>query len=312
MRAAVLGALLLAAGLGARGAEPVAAAGADAGRLRFEASGGEFRFDTGAWRGTLRGGGRPVGLTALIEDATGTNVAGRQGIVSFYRMLDAEARYPDGWSWTGGAARVRADGAVEARWPADEAHPFDLVAVYRWSSPAALDIATTVTARRDLRRLEVFMASYFAGFPESRVWAKGAGGEAGFVAADEAAGVWQAFPRDDEAVAIVRDGRWARPPNAVEWAIRPPLAGPLGLRRDAATGLTALLMARPRDCFAVLTPHGAEGHRSLYLSLFGRDFKAGESATAHSRLAVGRGVTDAQAVAAYREFLRDANGGDHP
>lgn len=309
MRSAVIGALLLAAGLGARGAEP-AAAGADAARLRFEASGAEFRFDTGVWRGTLRGGGRPMGLTALIEDASGTNVVGRQGIVSFYRLLDAGARYPDGWSWTGGTARVRADGAVEARWPADAAHPFELGAVYRWSAPAELDIETTVTARRDLQRLEVFMASYFAGFPESRVWAKGAGGEAAFVAADEAAGVWQAFPRDEAATAIVRDGRWARPPNPVEWAIRPPLAGPLGMRRDAASGLTALLMARPRDCFAVLTPHGGEGHRSLYLSLFGRDFKAGETATARSRLVVGRGMKDGQAAGIYERFLRETDGGD--
>jgi hypothetical protein len=271
--------------------------------LRFEAVGAEFRFDTGELRGVLRGGGRPAGLTELVDVATGTNLAGRSGVLGFYRLLDADTRYPDGWSWTGGAARVLSDGAVEATWPADAAHPFNLRAVYRWRTPSTLDLETTLTAGKALRRMEVFVASYFNGFADSRVFAKTPAGTA-FLAADEASGVWQAFPRDEAAAAIVRDGRWTRPPHPVEWAIRPPLAAPLGLRRDGPTGRTALVMARPEDCFAVLTPHGAEAHRSLYLSLFGRDLGPGETVTAVVRLVVGRGMTDAAALSAWEEFRK--------
>lgn len=271
--------------------------------LRFEAAGAEFRFDTGELRGVLRGGGRPTGLTELVDIATGTNLAGRNGVLGFYRLLDSDTRYPDGWSWTGGAARVLSDGAVEAICPADAAHPFDLRAVYRWRTPSTLDLETTLTARRGLRRMEVFVASYFNGFAESRVFARTAEGSA-FVAADEASGVWQAFPRDEAAMAIVRDGRWMRPPHPVEWTIRQPLAAPLGLRRDASMGRTALVMARPEDCFAVLTPHGAEAHRSLYLSLFGRDLGPGESVSAVVRLVVGRDMADAAAVSAWEEFQK--------
>lgn len=274
--------------------------------LRFEASGAEFRFDTGELRGVLRGGGKPAGLTTLIDCATGTNLAGRAGIVSFYRLLDADTRYGDGWSWTGGVARLLSDGAVEATWPADEGHPFDLRAVYRWRSPGTLDLVTTVIARRNLRKFELFLASYVNGFPESRVYVKTDGGPA-FVAADAASGVWQAFPRDDAAAAIVRDGRWTRLPHPVEWTMRPALAAPLGMRRDATTGLAVLVMARPQDCFAVLTPHGAEGHRSLYLSLFGRDLHPGEAATARSRLVIARGLTDARAAAEFETFVREAS-----
>lgn len=283
--------------------------GTNGARLRFEAAeDGGFRFDTGEWRGVLRGGGKPAGLTALIDCATGTNLAGKAGILSFYRLLDADARYGDGWSWTGGVARVLADGAVEATWPADEGHPFDLRAVYRWRAPGTLDLEATVTARQDLRKFELFLASYVNGFPESCVYARTDLAPA-FVAADEAAGVWQAFPRDDGAVAIVRDGRWARPPYPVEWTIRPAFAAPLGMRRDSATGLAVLVMARPGDCFAVLTPHGAEGHRSLYLSLFGRDLRPGESATARSRLVIARGLADAGAANEFEAFVReDARG----
>ena len=46
-----------------------------------------------------------------------------------------------------------------------------------------------------------------------------------------AAGDWQTFPRDDEAVRIASDGRWKRPPNPVNWSIMPRLAAPLAVRR---------------------------------------------------------------------------------
>ncbi len=277
---------------------------ADEGKgLRFEISGAEFRFDTGVLRGVLRGGGKATGLTELVDCASGAKIAGPHGIFGFYRLFDAETRYTDGWSRTGSVARLLPDGAVEATWPADEGHPFDLRAVYRWRTPGALDLETTVTARRNLRAFELFLASYVDGFPESRVYAKTDGGPA-FVAADAAAGAWQAFPRDDAAAAIVRDGRWTRPPHPVEWTMRPAWVAPLGMRRDATTGLAVLVMARPQDCFAVLTPHGAENHRSLYLSLFGRDLRPGESATARSRLVVTRGRTDAEAVSEFETFVR--------
>ena len=52
-------------------------------------------------------------------------------------------------------------------------------------------------------------------------------------------------------------------------------------------------------------PYGAEAHRSLYLSLFGRDFKDGESATARARLVIGRDLSDAQAIELYRTYLKE-------
>jgi hypothetical protein len=86
----------------------------------------------------------------------------------------------------------------------------------------------------------------------------------------------------------------------------PRLAGALAMRRDPARGVVALVMAPPEDCFAVLSPHGAEGHRSLYLSLIGRDVKAGGRAAARARLVVGKGITDAGAVERYDAYLNEA------
>jgi hypothetical protein len=67
-----------------------------------------------------------------------------------------------------------------------------------------------------------------------------------------------------------------------------------------------LVMAPPADCFGVLMPYGEDGHRSLYLSLFGRDFKDGETATARARLVIGRDLTDKQAVALYETYQKES------
>jgi hypothetical protein len=273
-------------------------------RLAFVAHGNEFRFDTGALRGSLRGQGKSLGLRPVVDSASGAELAGAYGLFSHYRLLDADARYGTAaWDWAS-QSRLLAEGAVESRWVADAGHPFDLQAVYCWQAADTLDLTTQVTAQRDLRRLEVFLASYFAGFPESLVYV-GPNPEGGFLAAKKEAGTWQAFPRDEEAVKIIGDGRWQRPPSPVEWKIMPRWAAPLAMRRDAERGWTALLMAPREDCFAVLTPFGEEGHRSVYLSLFGRDLKAGATAAAHTRLVIRRSLTESQAVALYEDYLRD-------
>jgi AcrR family transcriptional regulator len=269
--------------------------------LRFTQAGAEYRFDTGALRGTLRAGGRSRGIGPVTDAATGFTFAnGTLGLLGPYRLLDAERRYlPDAREWAS-SARLLPDGAVEVRWTADAQHPFDLQIVYRWAASNALDAVTTVTARQPLRQFEVFMASYFQGFPTVYGYT-----EAGFAEVTKAMGDWLSFPRDAAAEALIADGRWLRPPHPVTFKPVARYQRALGVRRDPATGLAGLMMARPADCFAVLMPYGEEGHRSLYLSLFGWDFKAGEAATAHARLVIARNLLDPQAAACYDAFLKE-------
>ena len=270
-------------------------------KLAFVAAGKEFTFDTGALRGTLRGGGQSKGLIPAFDCASGAALTKSLGLFSHYRLLDDTNRYGKaGWDWAS-EAKLLGDGVVEVRWTADDAHPFDMMAVYRWSAANALDLTTRVTARKELKRFEVFLASYFDGFPNTVVYA---GDKPAFVSAVKDAGKWHMFPRDDEAVKMIQDGRWTHPPSPVEWTIRPKLAAPLAIRRDADRKLAAVVMARPEDCFAVATPQDEEGHRSIYLSLFGRDLKNGESVEAKSRLIIGRDITDEKAVELYGAFRK--------
>jgi hypothetical protein len=265
----------------------------------FVASDREFAFNTGALRGTLRGGGRSKGLIPVLDATSGEPLARSYGWFSPYRLLDDTRRYGDAaWSWAS-EARLLPDGAVEVRWTADAVHPFDQTATYRWSARSVLDFSIQVTARRALRRFEVFLASYFEGFPTTVVYA---GQPAAFASLPRAAGEWQLFPRDDAAVRVLQDGRWQHPPNPIEWALRPRLAAPLAVRRDAARDRAAVLMTLPEECFAVAAPYDEEVHRSVYFSLFGRDLRAGESVGTRARLWVGPGISDAKALELYAAF----------
>lgn len=272
-------------------------------KLAFTAAGNEFAFDTGVLRGVLRGGGQSKGLLPVFDCASGMPLAKSLGWFSHYRLLDDATRYGKAaWDWPS-VARVIAGGAVEVNWKADEAHPFDMQAEYRWAAPNTLDLATRVTARKELKKFEVFLASYFDGFAETRVYA---GPSSGWTSPTQADGKWHAFPRDEQAVSMLQDGRWKRGANPVEWSIRPRLNAPLAVRRDAERGLTAVLMTRAADCFAVAAPHDGEGHRSLYVSLFGRDLAVGQSIEARSRLMIVGQVTQAEAVGHYESFCREA------
>ena len=274
----------------------------------FTPAGNEFSFDTGQLRGTLRGQGRTLGVTKLVDASSNTDVAGAYGLLSPYRLLTSAARFGHAaWDWSSTARRLP-DGAVEVRWQADAEHPLELAAVYRWSKPDSLDVELRVTPRQDLPKFELFLASYFRGFDQAAAYVQPCAEtnqKSAFLAATKESGVWQMFPRDEEAVRLIGDGRWKRPPNPVDWVIRPRLAAPLAIRRDAATGLTALVMAKPGDGFAVSMPFGEEGHRSLYLSLFGRDLVHDQPATARARLIVGQAITDQRAVEVYQRFAAE-------
>ena len=275
-------------------------------KLAFTRAANELHFDTGVLQGALGEGGKALGLQPLTHIASGVQTAGAFGILSPYRMLTSDARFGTAaWDWAS-KAELLADGAARVHWSPDDVHPLEMTGVYRWAADDTLDLELTVKPRRDLRRFELFLASYFSGFPASLACVRqppSANGSYRFAEATKDLGDWLTFPRDDAAAAIYGDGRWDRPPNPVTWKMMPRLAAPIALRRDAKSGLTAVLMSRPNDCFAISMPYGEEGHRSVYLSLFGRDLKAGETASAGARLVIGRDITDDRAMQLYRAYL---------
>lgn len=283
----------------------------DGGRLAFSiGSSNEFVFATGVLRGTLRAGGRSKGLSSVIHLPTGTRMDSSMGLFSHYRVFSTGKRYGVGaWDWPS-EAKLLADGSVEVRWPATGDRPFELSALYRWAAANTLDLQTTVVAKTDLPHFESFLASYFTADFTNALVCSGDSSSAGqlFTPAEKERGTWLAFPRDEGAIAVIRDGRWKLEPNPVDWVLLPCFTRPLAVRRAPATGLTALLMSLPGDCFAISTPHQTEAHGSTYLSLFGRDLRSGETALARSRLLIAPQLSEAEMVKAYEDYLKEAGG----
>ncbi|MCU0961682.1 MAG: hypothetical protein MUF48_16430 [Pirellulaceae bacterium] len=269
---------------------------------------GAFTFDTGTMRGQLRGNGRAFGISAATHIASGQSLSGSLGLLAVYRVFSDGQRYGDaGWDWPSQAG-VNPDGTVTVACAAEPARPFACTGLYRWVSPTTLDLELTVAPERDLHGFEIFLASYFdSAFASAAAYVAEQPerqGQPGFLSAREALGNWLMFPRDEQAVTLIQDGRWTLPPHPVQWVIVPRLARPLALRRVPASGLTVLLMTRPEDGFAVAMPYETEQHYSVYLSLFGRDLPAGQPAQARVRLQVLDAPSEPDMLAAYEQFLR--------
>ncbi len=270
---------------------------------------GEYTFDTGVLRGTLRQGGKSLGLAPLVHVPTGARLDRSMGILSFYRVFTTGKRYGAGaWDWPS-TAKLLPDGAVQITWPEAADRPFEMGALYRWKDPQTIDLETTVTARQDVRGFESFLAAYFSeAFPAPCVYVREnpeAQGKPGLLPARKTYGDWQMFPRDEQVLPLIRDGRWGLQPNPVNWTIMPRLAAPLALRRGAGDGLVAVLMSPADECFAVATPYEGESHYSLYFSRLGLDLKTGQTAKSRTRLVVKAGLSDEQAIALYQLYMKE-------
>lgn len=279
-------------------------------KLAFTANpDGGYEFDTCILHGRLRGSGKDLGLTSAVHLPTDTKLSGEYGILSYYRVFTTNERYGHAaWEWPS-SSEILPDGAVQVTWSGADGRPFEMFAVYRFRDSSTLDVETIVKAGKDLSKFEVFLASYFhetlpipqvyvAACPETE-------GNPAFLTAKKSFGNWQMFPRNDDVVPTIHDGRWQIQPNPVDWKIMPQMAKPIALRRGSKTAPTAILMAPPDDCFAISTPNEGEGHYSIYFSLFGRDIKAGQTARARLRLVVTSAATDLQILDLYQQYLKD-------
>jgi len=289
---------------------------ADPPDLAFRSAGeGYYEFNTGVVKGTLKLDGKFQGLYPMVDVATDRELTRPPGVFSFYRVFSTNHRFGNAARDWPTLTKLLPDGAVEVRWPPAEEHPLEITAVYRWSAADTLDLEIAVRPQEDMPEFELFMSSYFINTFRASVYMKpedDPDGKPRFVPVDrkpDSQGGYVMFPRDQEAVEMIRDGRWTIPPSPVDWAVERWLAAPMALRRDAAAGLTALMMCPPDDCFAVSSPWNpaspeAGGYRSLYLSLFGRDIEAGQTAQARCRLVLARNLTDEEAVRRYQKYLQ--------
>jgi len=279
-------------------------------KLRFKATGtkGEYKFDTGIIRGTLRSEGQSRGLSEVIYLPKKIKIDSSMGLFGFYRIFSGPRRYGSALWYRASGAELLPNGAVKVVWPAEKEYPFEITAIYRLLNAASVDLEIMVKPSQDLQTFEVFLASYFyKDFPASYVYVQKEGSQntagAEFVEAGTWGGGWQMYPRDKQVIAMIKDGRWQQEPNPVSWDIRECLVAPVGMRRHVKSGLNVVLMARPEDCFAIATPYSKETHCSQYLSLFGRNLYKDKTIQAHTRLLFTWELSDAEILKEYQKFI---------
>lgn len=274
---------------------------------------GEYVFNTGVLSGKLRADGKSLGLSSVIHIPSGVQLNGNYGIFSYYRIFTTNKRYGTAAWDRQSVSMLLPDGAVKVVWPIETEHPFETTAVYRLKNETTLDLETTVKAQKDLQSFEVFLASYFnENFPAPYVYTSSnpeTKGKSCFTMALKSFGDWQMFPRDKEVLKIINDGRWQKEPNPVNWAIMPYLEAPICIRRGDTSEPTVVLMAPPEDCFAIATPYQGESHYSLYMSLLGRNVKAGRMLKSHCRLVITTNLSDKQILDLYRKYIEELKTG---
>jgi hypothetical protein len=258
--------------------------------LAFQkADDGGLVFNTGVIKGKLGEKGIRKGFSSLVHVPTGQSMDRSMGIMSIYRVFGDGKRFGTGAWDLPGTIQLEPNGAALIQWPAAPDRPFTMEARYKWAAPDTADIEIQVSANRDLPKFETFLSSYFhESFNQCAVLCRTnlpSGKQYDFISAEKRWGDWLMFPKNDLAVSLIKDGRWQLLPNPVNWTIMPPFAKPIGFR-SSTKGITAVFMAPESDCFDIACPHQAEGHYSLYLSLFGRDIKAGEIVKARVRMVI--------------------------
>jgi len=228
-----------------------------------------------------------------------------RGLLVPYRFLTPQKRFGFGsWEWPR-TGRILASGAAELAWAETSDRPFRFTATYAWTAADTLDFSVVFTPGVDLEKFELFVGSYFKQFTKAVVYVRDAGdGKPGFVDTPKEKGEAQLFPRGEDVIPMIQDGRWKHPPYPNNWMFRQAFQAPLGIKSEPKSGVTAVIMAPPEDCFAVSMFEQKSGLGCYYLSLFGKDVKKGQTLTGHARMVFGRNITDGQAVQKYQEYLK--------
>jgi len=266
---------------------------------------GEYRVDTGFLSGTFRLDGKSIGFVPFRTVSPEREIAGYPGLpglLNFYRVFKTNYRFGESMREVKSEAKLLNPKTLKVFWDSDAEHPFTLTAVYQWINPQTLDLLITVEAKQVLPDFEVFLSSYLTKyFPESYVYAKGDDGTAKFLPTPVEAGEWQAFPKDENATKIIKDGRWDILPNPVNWTIRPFFREPIIYRIDRETKLAVVHITTSNNCFAVSTPNAGNTHFSMYLSLFGKTLEAGQSISTTVRMIIAP-LNEQQILNAYKVF----------
>lgn len=267
---------------------------------------GNLAFNTSVVKGSLKKDGQGDFFRPITFIDPPVPMDNNKGLLVPYRFLTPQKRFGFGsWEWPR-TGKILASGAAELTWAETPDRPFHFTATYSWKAVDTLDFTVAFTPSVDLDKFELFVGSYFKQFKKAAVYVKDAGdGRPGFVDTPKEKGGSQLFPRGEDVMPIIKDGRWKHPPYPNNWTFRQSFQAPLGIKSEPNSGVAVVIMAPPEDCFAVSMFEQNSGLGCYYLSLFGKDVKKGQTLIGHARMVFGKNITDEQALRKYQEYLQN-------
>ncbi len=281
----------------------------------WRAEGADYHFQTDVVSGRYLTAGKYQGMRSLVHRPTGVEIASGEklpGLVAPYRVFGNGKRYGD--------VRDRATKVelipegMRITHPADEENPFDIISCYSWEADT-LEVRYTVKLNADMKGFEMGVASYLsAGFRafvsrQSNNWGE-KGSKIVPVDVNPMTDVYALFPRDETVMKTVFDGRWDLPPYPVRYAVPAYFAVPLAYRRHVQSGVMAIGMGDPKECYAICipvnnppeNPDPANGYQGIYFYLFGKDMNRGETASAHIRWVIGKDISEQEILRRWESF----------
>ena len=259
--------------------------------------------------------GHYQGMRDLVHRPTGVQIAAGEtlpGLVAPYRVFGNGRRYGDVRDRPT-QVEIVPEG-LRIMHPSDSENPFDLVSLYSWDGDT-LDVRYAITLHTEMLGFELGIASYLsAGFRafisrQANVW-----GEKGFkivpVDANPMTDVYAVFPRSEGEMKTIFDGRLDLPPYPIRFTAPAYFAHPLAYRRHMKSGVMAVGMADPKECYSICIPVNdppqepdpSKGYQAIYFYLFGRDLRPGRTATTRLRWIIGQDLPEEEILARWESF----------
>ncbi|MDX1283710.1 MAG: hypothetical protein R3182_01795 [Draconibacterium sp.] len=234
---------------------------------------------------------KPNGLMISPDDAR----MKRTGMLNFFRVL-VEGGYLTELRVTEAQLKPEDDG-ITMIFPPSIRLQAKIKVKFTFKEPNIIDMDLWVETLTNYPKFEILLSAYLAPGFESGVYV--AKKEFGPIEAEQIRltdqpmihGIWPFFPRDEAGANLLTDGRHQKGRWFWRMAIGRRYGIPLAFFSN--DGVDAILMGKPDDVYAVGATYKGEAsdnvadHRSLYLSLFGEDFKAGEGRHTQMRMIIG-------------------------
>ena len=252
--------------------------------------------------------------SGMLISPDGERMAGA-GMLNFFRVL-IEGGYLTELRVEEAILEPKEDG-ITLTWNPTIRRQAKIEVLFTFKEPNIIDMDMWVETLTNYPKFEILLSSYLAPGFESGVYV--AKEEFGPTEPEQIRltdqpmihGIWPFFPRDEAGANLLTDGRHQKG----RWFWRMAIGRRYGLPLAffSKNGVDAILMGRPEDVYAVgATYKGDEendnvaGHRSIYLSLFGEDFKAGEGRRTQMRMIIDEFGSDPEKhETLYQTFLND-------